>query len=122
VKAEREGIGGDIVYMIDEGHTLKDPIEETIQSLVALQTAYAKALIVDYDSLKAAQSVNDLISSEEIIKDAFDTDVRPILAQVRQQLGIPDVIDPVAAFRQSGFRENVSKVRTAQFSGGLGVQ
>jgi L-rhamnose isomerase/sugar isomerase len=121
VKAEHDDIGKEIVYMIDEGHTLKDPLEEMIQSLQSLQAAYAKALIVDYDSLDAAQSVNDLIAAEEIIKDAFETDIRPLLYHVREKMNIANPTDPIAHFRHSGYRENCVKHRKGKASGGLGV-
>jgi L-rhamnose isomerase/sugar isomerase len=121
VKAERDGLGAGIAYMIDEGHTLKNKIEEMIQSLVAIQTAYARALLVDYAALEAAQATNDLVSAEELIKDAFATDVRPLLAKVRSECGLPDPVDPVRGFRESGYAERMAAERGIGKGAGLGA-
>ena len=121
VKAEREGIGGGVAYMIDESHTIKNKIAEMIQSLVALQASYAKALIVDWASLNTAQESDDLIGAEEIIKSAFAADVRPLLWKVRTEQGLPDPIDPVAGFRRSGYAEAKAEERGVGGSSGLGA-
>jgi L-rhamnose isomerase / sugar isomerase len=121
VKAERDGLGGEIAYMIDESHGLKNKIAEMIQSLVALQTAYAKALLVDYKKLARAQQSEDLVGCEEIIKDAFAVDVRPLLWKVRSDLGLPDPTDPVAGFRASGYAEEAAAERGIGRASGLGA-
>ncbi len=121
VKNERAGKGGEIAYMIDEGHTLKNKIEEMIQSLVAIQTAYAKALLVDYKTLAEAQAANELTRAEEIIKDAFAIDVRPLLAHVRAEMNLPSPYDPVKGFRDSGYAEQVAAERGVGKSSGLGA-
>jgi L-rhamnose isomerase/sugar isomerase len=68
-----------------------------IQSVVNIQTAYAKALLVDRDALAAAQHAGDVLGAHRVLLDAYETDVRPILAKLRSDLGVP--ADPVAAFR-----------------------
>jgi L-rhamnose isomerase/sugar isomerase len=121
VAGENDGIATDVAYMIDESHTLKNKIEEMIQSLVALQTAYAKALIVDRVRLKAAQLADDIVEAEETIKAAFATDVRPLLWKVRTDLGLPDPFDPVAGFRKSGYADVAAKERGVGGGSGLGA-
>jgi L-rhamnose isomerase/sugar isomerase len=121
VKAERDGSATNIAYMIDESHGLKNKIAEMIQSLVALQTAYAKALLVDYEALSAAQAREDLIGAEETIKSAFATDVRPLLWKVRADLALPDPVDPVRGFLESGYAENASAQRGIGKAAGLGA-
>ena len=111
VKLERAGAGGDIAYMIDESHTLKNKIGEMIQSLVSLQAAYAKALIVNWEGLGKAQDANDLIGAEEIYKSAFAVDVRPLLWKVRTELDLPDPIDPVRGFMESTYAETAARER-----------
>jgi L-rhamnose isomerase/sugar isomerase len=111
VKAERTGGGDGIAYMIDESHTLKNKVAEMIQSLVALQASYAKALLVDWDALAKAQAAEDLIGAEEIYKTAFAIDVRPLLWKVRTDLGLPNPIDPVRGFRESGYAEKAASER-----------
>ena len=99
-----------VAYMIDENHNLKPQIEGTIQSVCALQEAYAKALLVDHAALAKAQDNADLIQTEELIKAAYNTDVRPLLAEVRGEMGL--AADPVAAFRASGYMKAITAKRT----------
>ena len=121
VAGERAGSAGDVAYMIDESHTLKNKVAETIQSLVALQTAYAKALLVNRAALKDAQDKEDLIAAEEVIKDAFAADVRPLLAKVRAEKGLPDPMNPLRGFRDSGYAEQVAQQRGIGGGSGLGA-
>ncbi len=121
VSGENAKIANDVAYMIDESHTLKNKAAEMIQSLLALQTSYAKALVVDRPALVRAQEQEDLIASEEIIKDAFATDVRPLLAKVRAEMGLPDPVNPLRGFRESGYIEQVAGERGVGGSGGLGA-
>lgn len=90
-----------VALMIDQNHNLQNQIEGTIQSVIALQTAYAKALLVDYAVLAKAQSEGDIVIAEECLKDAFQTDVRPILKEVRLDMNIDP--EPIKAFRKSGY-------------------
>lgn len=121
VSGENAKIANDVAYMIDESHTLKNKAAEMIQSLLALQTAYAKALLVDRTALARAQEQEDLIAAEEVIKDAFATDVRPLLAKVRTDMGLPDPVNPLRGFRESGYIEQVAGERGVGGSGGLGA-
>src|SRR5579883_2374017 len=87
---EDAGIAGDVAYMIDQSHTLKNKIEEMIQSVVNLQGAYAKALLVDRKALAKAQERNDVILAEETLRAAYETDVSPLLWRVRSEMNLPD--------------------------------
>jgi L-rhamnose isomerase/sugar isomerase len=100
----------EVSLMIDENHNFKNAIEGTLQSVVALQVAYAKALGVDYESLRQAQQQGEVIRAEECLKDAFLTDVRPLLREVREDIGLDP--DPLTAFRNSGYMEKITRERT----------
>lgn len=103
VDAAQEGVTGfDPAYMIDQSHNLKDPIEALLQSVMALQRAYAQALLVDRDTLDAYQDDNDVLMAEQILKHAYNTDVQPIIAEARRRNGA--ALRPLKAFRASGYR------------------
>jgi L-rhamnose isomerase/sugar isomerase len=89
-------------YMIDQSHNLKDPIEAMLQTVDQLQQAYAKAWLVDREALAEYQRAGDVLMAERTLKDAFETDVRPLVAEARRRAGA--ALDPVAAFRASGYR------------------
>ena len=121
VAGENDGLAGGIAYMIDESHTLKNKIAEMIQSLVALQTSYAKALIVPRKTLADAQEADDLMAAEEVIKSAFAADVSPLLWKVRSELNLPDPADPVRGFVQSGYAQAKAEERGTGGGAGLGA-
>ncbi len=98
-----------IAYMIDQSHNEKPKIEAMLQSVMNCQTAYARALLVDRAALTQAQKDGDIIGAEEILQAAYQTDVRPLLAQVRIDMGLDP--DPILAFRASGYLEKVKKER-----------
>ena len=100
-----------VALMIDENHNLKSPIEGTIQSVLALQIAYARALLVDYAHLAEMQGNGEVIRAEECLKDAYHTDVRPLLAEVRGEMGRDP--DPLETFRRSGYMERITRQRGA---------
>ena len=103
VLAERERLPGfDPAYMIDQSHNLKDPIESLLQTVDQLQQAYAKACLVDHEELAAHQATGDAIMAERTLKRAYETDVRPLVAEARRRRG--GAVDPVLAFRSSGYR------------------
>jgi len=112
VLAGRERIPGfDPAYMIDQSHNLKDPIEAMLQTVDQLQQAYAKACLVDHDALAAHQASGDVIMAERALKRAYETDVRPLVAEARKRRG--GVLDPVLAFRASGYRAQKTLERPA---------
>lgn len=94
-----------LAWMIDASHNIKDPLEDLIQSLEAIQEAYAKALLIDQKRLKAAQQENDVTLCQEILQDAFRTDVRPLLAQARTLSG--SAIDPLSVYRSLNIRKHL---------------
>ena len=100
-----------VAYMFDQSHNLKNKIEATIQSAVMCQETLAKALHVDLDALAKAQAAADVVGAEEVLKDAYYTDVRPLLRELREDQGLDP--DPLAAFRRSGYTERVAAERTA---------
>ncbi|MDZ4859385.1 MAG: L-rhamnose isomerase [Candidatus Hydrogenedentes bacterium] len=102
-------VHANIAYMIDQSHNLKPKIEEMIQSVTNCQAAYAHALLVNRSALRSAQQEGDIVAAEEMLQDAYQTDVRPLLAQVRIELGIDP--DPIAAFRASGYLDTIRKTR-----------
>jgi len=99
----------DLAWMIDASHNTKDPLEDLIQSLEAILIAYTQALLVNQNELRAAQQENDVVKCQEILQDAYRTDVRPILKAARQKAG--GAIDPLAAYRKLTVREQLIKER-----------
>jgi L-rhamnose isomerase/sugar isomerase len=101
--AKREQVPGfNPAYMIDQSHNLKDPIEALLQTVDQLQQAHAKACLVQSAALASFQHSGDVIMAEKTLKQAYETDVRPLVAEVRRRRG--GAIDPIAAFRESGYR------------------
>jgi len=98
-----------VALMIDENHNFKNPIEGTIQSVLALQVAYARALLVDYEYLVEMQTRGEVIKAEECLKDAYLTDVRPLLEELRTETGRGP--DPLKSFRASGYMEKITRER-----------
>ena len=96
-------------WMIDASHNLKDPLEDLIQSLEAIQEAYAKALLIDQDALRAAQENNDVTLCQEILQTAYRTDVRPLVQEARLKTG--GALNPIAAYRELGVRDALIKTR-----------
>ncbi len=84
-------------WMIDASHNVKDPLEDLMQSIEAIETAYAKALLIDQKALEQAQLNNDVTMAQHILKDAFNTDVRPLLAAARRRGGA--AINPIETYR-----------------------
>ncbi len=107
----------DIAYMIDQSHNLKGKIEAMIQTVTMAQQLYSKAALVDHDALAVAQSKSELVKAESLLQDAFATDVRPAIKQWRAAKGLP--VDPMAAFRQSGYLEQITKERSAKNSASI---
>ena len=99
----------DLAWMIDASHNIKDPLEDLIQSLEAIQEAYAKALLINQDALREAQLNNDVVKCQEILQGAYRTDVRPLLEKARINAG--GVINPINAYRALGVREQLIKER-----------
>lgn len=115
VEARADGLNTDITYMLDQSHNIEPSIEGIIYSVMNIQTAYAKALIIDRKALKEAQGNNDVVLCNRIVMDAFNTDVEPLLALARQEMGLAD-IDPLRNYRNGGW---VAKIEEARGFGGI---
>ena len=98
-----------VAFMIDQSHNVEGKIGAMIQSVLNIQTAYAKALLVDEARLAEAQLEGDVLGAHRILADAFETDVRPLLGRLRDQLGVPE--DPLAAFRDGGYEAALARER-----------
>ena len=97
---------------IDQSHNVEAKVEAMVLSVVNLQEAYAKALLVDRNTLRAAQEAADVLGGHELLLDAYKTDVRPLCAKARAELGASE--DPIAALRASGYAERVAAERDAE--------
>lgn len=86
-----------VAYMLDQAHVIENKIEAMILSVLNVQTAYAKALLVDRAELAHYQTVGDVLGAHALLRDAYETDVRPVLAEMREETGRP--ADPLAAYR-----------------------
>ena len=86
---------------IDQAHNVEPKVEAMVLSVVNLQEAYAKALLVDHGALAEAQQAGDVLAGHRILLDAFQTDVRPLCAKARAELGAAE--DPIAELRESGY-------------------
>lgn len=99
----------DLGWMIDASHNVKDPLEDLLQSIEAIMIAYTQALLIDHKALAEAQHNNDVVMAQEVLQNAYRTDVRPIIAEARLRSGA--VIDPIACFRENQIRELLIKER-----------
>jgi L-rhamnose isomerase/sugar isomerase len=99
----------DLAWMIDASHNIKDPLEDLLQSLEAIMISYAKALLVDRKKLVEAQNNNDVTMAQEILQNAFNTDVRSLVAEARLQGG--GALNPLSVFREAKVREQLIKER-----------
>ena len=107
-----------VAYMIDQSHNIEPKLEAMLQSVINCQVAYAKALIVDYARLAEAQSAGDVLGAHRLLMEAYETDVRPLLAKVRQDKGLHP--DPIAAHRASDYPRRVAEQRGKAAEGGAG--
>jgi L-rhamnose isomerase/sugar isomerase len=103
------GQRADIAYMIDQSHNLKGKIEAMIQTVTTAMELFAKAALVDHEKLAVKQTRCDLVDAETCLKDAFSTDVRPVIRDWAVSKGLP--ADAMDAFRQSGYLEKITADR-----------
>ncbi|HZK64758.1 MAG TPA: TIM barrel protein [Puia sp.] len=99
----------DLGWMIDASHNVKDPLEDLLQSVEAILISYAQALLIDQKALESARTQNDVVLAQEILQQAFRTDVRPLVAEARLRAG--GALDPLMVFRKAGVREKLLKER-----------
>jgi L-rhamnose isomerase/sugar isomerase len=110
VDAEHRGAPGFApAHMIDQSHNVTDPIESLMQSAIEIARAYVQASLIDRRALAEAQDSNDALGGHRLVKQAFITDVSPILAEARRRKG--GAIDPIAVYRASGYRREKTRER-----------
>ena len=120
VAAENEMVQGfGPAYMLDQSHNVTDPIESLIASAEQVQRSYAQALLVDRQALDAAQNDNDALTATRLLKQAFQTDVTPLIQHVRMRAG--GASDPITAYRDSSYRQRVAQQRPASNAQGGGI-
>jgi L-rhamnose isomerase/sugar isomerase len=105
--------------MLDQCHNIEAKIPAIIRSVMNVQEATAKALLVDAAALRAAQQAGDVLGANAVLMDAYDTDVRPLLAEVREESGLAP--DPVAAYRATGWAERIAAERVGGEQAGWGA-
>jgi L-rhamnose isomerase / sugar isomerase len=113
------GFTSEVAFMLDQCHNIEAKIPAIIRSVMNVQEATAKALLVDRDALAAAQQAGDVLGANAVLMDAYNTDVRPLLAEVRQELGIDP--DPVAAYHRSGWASRIVQERVGGEQAGWGA-
>jgi L-rhamnose isomerase/sugar isomerase len=109
----------EIAFMLDECHNIEPKIPGQIRSVMNVQEATAKALLVDADALSAAQRAGDVLGANAVLMDAYNTDVRPLLAELRTELGLDP--DPMAAYARSGYAERIIAERVGGQQAGWGA-
>ncbi len=120
VDAELSGVENfDPAYMLDQSHNVTDPVESLMMSATELTRAYVQAHLVDRSALQEAQEKRDALMGLAILKQAFTTDVAPILAIARERAG--GAIDPIATYRESGYRQRKAEERPAQVGIAAGI-
>ncbi|MEV8288653.1 L-rhamnose isomerase [Streptomyces niveus] len=113
------GLTADIAFMLDQCHNIEEKIPAVIRSVMNVQEATAKALLVDADALAAAQRDGDVLAANAALMDAYNTDVRPLVAEVRTELGAD--ADPVAAYHASGYGKRIVAERVGGEQAGWGA-
>lgn len=104
----------DIAYMIDQSHNIKGKLEAMVQTVVTAQELFAKALLVDRAKLAELQAEAKTVEAEECLREAFWTDVRPVLKAWRERRGLP--VEPIKALRENGYVEKIERERKARNS------
>ncbi len=113
------GYGPDVAFMLDQCHNIEPKIPGQIRSVMNVQEGTAKALLVDREALAAAQDAGDVLGANAVLMDAYNTDVRPLLAELREEMGLDP--DPMDAYRRSGYFEKIRDERTGGRAAGWGA-
>ncbi|MFD3807967.1 L-rhamnose isomerase [Streptomyces sp. NPDC058611] len=108
-----------VAFMLDQCHNIEAKIPAVIRSVMNVQEATAKALLVDLDALATAQRDGDVLAANAVLMDAYNTDVRPLLREVREEQGLAP--DPVAAYTASGWQERIATDRVGGEPAGWGA-
>ncbi|MFD4411881.1 MULTISPECIES: L-rhamnose isomerase [unclassified Streptomyces] len=113
------GFAPEVAFMLDQCHNIEAKIPAIVRSVMNVQEATAKALLVDRPALAAAQRAGDVLAANAALMDAYNTDVRPLLAEVRGELGLD--ADPVAAYHRSGWAAKIAEERIGGQQAGWGA-
>jgi L-rhamnose isomerase/sugar isomerase len=113
------GFGDHVAFMLDQCHNIEPKIPGQIRSVMNVQEATAKALLVDVAGLRAAQRRGDVLGANAVLMDAYNTDVRPLLAELREETGLDP--DPMAAYARSGYFEKIRDERKDGQAAGWGA-
>jgi len=108
-----------VTFMLDQCHNVEPKIPGQIRSVMNVQEATAKALLVDADALAAAQQAGDVLGAHGVLMDAYNTDVRPLLAELRAEQGLAP--DPMKAYTASGYAEKIAAERVGGQQTGWGA-
>jgi L-rhamnose isomerase/sugar isomerase len=113
------GPSSGIAYMLDQCHNIEPKVQAVIRSVLNVQEATAKALIVDTDALAKAQLDGDVLGANAVLMDAYNTDVRPLLRELREDMGLDP--DPIGAYLRSGYAEHIATTRVGGDAAGWGA-
>ncbi|MEU7380293.1 L-rhamnose isomerase [Streptomyces sp. NPDC042207] len=113
------GLTSGVAFMLDQCHNIEAKIPAIIRSVMNVQEATAKALLVDRSALSAAQGSGDVLEANAVLMDAYNTDVRPLLRDVREEMGLDP--EPLAAYRRSGWAEKIVADRVRGRQAGWGA-
>ncbi|WP_181795340.1 L-rhamnose isomerase [Streptomyces sp. WELS2] len=113
------GFTSEVAFMLDQCHNIEPKIPAIIRSVMNVQEATAKALSVDRDALAEAQASGDVLGANAVLMDAYNTDVRPLLREVREEMGVDP--DPMAAYARSGWAEKIVAERVGGEQAGWGA-
>ncbi|HTJ67752.1 MAG TPA: L-rhamnose isomerase [Actinospica sp.] len=108
-----------VAFMLDQCHNIEAKIPAIIRSVMNVQEATAKALLVDLDALRAAQAAGDVLGANAVLMDAYNTDVRPLLREVREEMGLSP--DPLAAYHATGYAQTIIAERIGGTQAGWGA-
>ncbi|GHG07717.1 L-rhamnose isomerase [Amycolatopsis bullii] len=108
-----------IAFMLDQCHNIEAKIPAIIRSVMNVQEATAKALLVDRPALRSAQQAGNVLEANAVLMDAYNTDVRPLLAELREDSGLDP--DPIAAYHRSGYQEKIVAERAGGTQAGWGA-
>ncbi len=111
--------GSGINFMLDQCHNIEPKIPAVIRSILNIQEATAKALLVDVAALTEAQESGDVLGAHAVVMDAYNTDVRPLLAEVRTEQGLDP--DPIGAYHRSGYAAKIVAARADGQAAGWGA-
>jgi L-rhamnose isomerase / sugar isomerase len=119
VRADALRPGAGIAFMLDQCHNIEPKIPGQIRSVMNVQEATAKVLLIDDEALDLAQRSGDVLGANAVLMDAYNTDVRPLLAEVRADLGLDP--DPMSAYLRSGYAEKIVAARVGGAQAGWGA-